>query len=80
MDINSRYLQRQGEIETYNKMVKNELFAVEDLSRIGDGKLRYQMFTMAYDDKREHAIINEMKRLHYLQTNINKSHNRNKIN
>lgn len=53
MDINSMYPpQMQGEIETYNKMVKNELFAVEHLSRIDYGKLRYQMFTMAYDDKR----------------------------
>ncbi|WP_162476510.1 hypothetical protein [Nitrososphaera sp. AFS] len=62
MYINSKYSpQMQGEIETYNKMVKNELLAVEDLSRIDDGKLRYQMFTMEYDDKREHAVTNEMK-------------------
>lgn len=64
-------------------MVKNELFAVEDLSGIADGKLRYHMFRMAYDDKMEHAVINEMKRLHYLKcfyNPFNKSHNRNNIN
>jgi len=38
------YPQLQGKIEAYNKIVKNEFLAVEDIPNIDDGKLRYDMF------------------------------------
>jgi ribosomal protein S6 len=30
-------------VEAYNKIVKNEFLAVEDISKINDRKLRYEM-------------------------------------
>ena len=33
--------QLQGKVEAYNKIVKNEFVAAEDISNINDGKLRY---------------------------------------
>ncbi len=37
------YPQLQGKIEAYNKIVKNEFLAVEDIPNIDDGKQRYDM-------------------------------------
>ena len=48
----------QGKVEAYNKIVKNEFLAVEDISSIDDGKLRYDMFVKAYNETREHGGIN----------------------
>ena len=45
-------------MEAYNKIVKNEFLAVEDISNINDGKLRYEMFAKAYNETREHGGIN----------------------
>ncbi|MGC2575477.1 MAG: hypothetical protein WA364_28555 [Candidatus Nitrosopolaris sp.] len=42
----------------YNKTVKNEFLAVEDISSINDGKLRYEMFVKAYNETRAHGGIN----------------------
>ena len=42
--IPKSYPQLQGKVEAYNKIVKNEFLAVEDISSIDDGKLRYEMF------------------------------------
>jgi putative transposase len=50
--------QLQGKIEAYNKIVKNEFLAVEDIPTIDDGKLRYDMFVKAYNETREHGGIN----------------------
>ena len=52
------YPQLQGKVEAYNKIVKNEFLAVEDISSINDGKLRYEMFVKAYNEAREHGGIN----------------------
>ena len=45
-------------MEAYNKIVKNEFLAVEDITSINDGKLRYEMFVKAYNETREHGGIN----------------------
>jgi hypothetical protein len=37
-------------VDAYNKIVKNEFLAVEDISSIDDGKLRYEMFVKAYKE------------------------------
>ncbi|MGI0045473.1 MAG: integrase core domain-containing protein, partial [Nitrososphaeraceae archaeon] len=50
--------QLQGKIEAYNKIVKNEFLALEDIPNIDDGKLRYDMFVKAYNEAREHGGIN----------------------
>ncbi|MGC2574202.1 MAG: hypothetical protein WA364_22030, partial [Candidatus Nitrosopolaris sp.] len=50
-------LQLQGKVEAYNKIVKNEFLAVEDISSINDGKLRNEMFVKAYNETREHDSI-----------------------
>ncbi|HYA83688.1 MAG TPA: hypothetical protein VEH06_09615 [Candidatus Bathyarchaeia archaeon] len=39
------------------KIVKNEFLAVEDISNINDGKLRYEMFVKGYNETREHGGI-----------------------
>jgi putative transposase len=52
------YPQMQGKIEAYNKIVRNEFLALEDIPNIDDGKLRYDMFVKAYNDTREHGGIN----------------------
>ena len=41
------YPQLQGKIEAYNRIVKNEFLAVEDIPNIDDGKLRYDIFVKA---------------------------------
>ena len=51
---------RQGKIEANNKIVKNEFISVEVISSIDEGKQRYDMFVMAYNDKREHGGINRL--------------------
>ena len=55
--IPNSYPQLQGKIEAYNKIVKNEFLALEDIPRIDDGKLRYDMFVKAYNETREHGGI-----------------------
>jgi hypothetical protein len=42
-------------VEAYDKIVKNEFLAVEDISSIDDGELRYEMFVKAYNETREHG-------------------------
>ena len=56
--IPKSYPQLQGKVEAYNKIVKNEFLAIEDISSIDDGKLRYGMFVKAYNETREHGGIN----------------------
>jgi putative transposase len=56
--IPNYYPQLQGKIEAYNKIVKNEFLALEDIPNIEDGKLRYDMFVKAYNETREHGGIN----------------------
>ena len=45
-------------MEAYNKIVKNEFLAIEDMPNINDGKLRYDIFVKAYNETREHGGIN----------------------
>ena len=56
--IPNRYPQLQGKVEAYNKIVKNEFLAVEDIPNIDDGKLRYDIFVKTYNETREHGGIN----------------------
>lgn len=56
--IPNSYPQLQGKVEAYNKIVKNEFLAIEDIASIDDGKLRYDMFVKAYNETREHGGIN----------------------
>ena len=51
------YPQMQGKIEAYNKIVKNEFLALEDIPNIEEGKKRYDMFVKAYNEAREHGGI-----------------------
>ena len=55
--IPNSYPQLQEKIEVYNKIVKNEFLALEDIPDIEDGKLRYDMFVKAYNEAREHGEI-----------------------
>jgi transposase len=55
--IPAAYPQLQGKVEAYNKIVKNEFLAVEDISDVEDGKARYSMFVNAYNIDREHGAI-----------------------
>ena len=52
------YPQLQGKVEAYNKIVKNEFLALEDILNIDDGKLRNDRFVKAYNEAREHGGIN----------------------
>ena len=52
--IPARYPQLQGKIEAYNKIIKNEFLAVENIPNIEDGKKMYSMFVKAYNEEREH--------------------------
>ncbi len=52
------YPQLQGKIEAYNKIVKNEFLAVENIPNVNDGKKMYYMFVKAYNEDREHGGIN----------------------
>ena len=65
------------EIEAYNKIVKNEFISVEDISSIDEGKLRYDMFVKAYNDKREHGGINGLTPSEMFLQTFNRSHDRN---
>ena len=56
--IPNSYPQLQGKIEAYNKIVKNEFLAIEDIPNIDDGKQRYDIFVKAYNETREHGGIN----------------------
>jgi len=56
--IPNSYPQLQGKVEAYNKIVKNEFLALEDMLNIDDGKLRYEMFVKVYNEVREHGGIN----------------------
>jgi putative transposase len=56
--IPARYPQLQGKIEAYNKIVKKEFLAVENIPNIKDGKIMYSMFVKAYNEEREHGGIN----------------------
>ncbi|MFZ0511214.1 MAG: hypothetical protein WAM14_06375, partial [Candidatus Nitrosopolaris sp.] len=62
-----------------NKIVKNEFLAVEDISSIDDGKLRYEMFVKAYNETREHGGINGLTPLEMFLQTFNRSRNRNNI-
>ena len=75
--IPNSYPQLQGKVEAYNKIVKNEFLAVEDISSRDDGKLRYDMFVKAYNDKREHGGINGLTPSEMFLQTFNRSHNRN---
>lgn len=55
--IPAAYPQLQGKVEAYNKIVKNEFLAVENISDIQDGKARYAQFVNAYNMDREHGGI-----------------------
>ena len=56
--IPKSYPQLQGKVEAYNKIVKSEFIALEDIPNIDDGKQRYDMFVKAYNETREHGGIN----------------------
>jgi hypothetical protein len=56
-------------------IVMNEFISVEDISNLDDGKLRYDMFVRAYNDKREHGGINGLTPSEMLLQTFNKSHN-----
>jgi len=56
--IPARYPQLQGKIEAYNKIVKNEFLAVENILNREEGKKMYSMFVKAYNETREHVGIN----------------------
>jgi transposase InsO family protein len=56
--IPARYPQLQGKIEAYNKIVKNEFLAIENIPNIDYGKRMYSMFVKAYNEDREHGGIN----------------------
>src|SRR5215213_8967239 len=56
--IPNSYPQLQGKIEAYNKIVKNEFLALEDIPNINDGKLRYDMFVKAYNETRKNGEKN----------------------
>ena len=55
--IPARYPQLQGKIEAYNKIVKNEFLAVENIPNVEEGKKTYPMFVKAYNEEREHSGI-----------------------
>jgi transposase InsO family protein len=55
--IPARYSQLQGKIEAYNKIVKNEFLAVENISDVEEDKIRYSMFIKAYNEEREHMVV-----------------------
>lgn len=55
--IPARYPQLQGKIEAYNKIVKNEFLAVENIPNVEDGKIMYSLFVKAYNEEREHSGI-----------------------
>jgi putative transposase len=75
--IPNSYPQLQGKVEAYNKIVKNEFLAVEDISSRDDGKVRYDMFVKAYNETREHGGINGLTPSEMFLQRFNRSYNRN---
>ena len=73
--IPNRYPQLQGKVEAYNKIVKDEFLAVEDIPNIDDGKLRYDIFVKAYNETREHGGINGLTPSEMFLQRINYIHN-----
>lgn len=55
--IPAAYPQLQGKVEAYNKIVKNEFLAMEEILDIENGKVRYALFVNAYNMDREHGGI-----------------------
>ena len=51
------YPQLQGKVEAYNKIVKNEFLALENIPNIDDGKLRYDTFVKAYNEEAVQIFI-----------------------
>lgn len=68
------YSQLQGKVEAYNKIVKNEILLVEDISNIDEGKLRYDMFVKTYNETREHGRINGLTPSEVFLQTFNRSH------
>ncbi|MGB8936699.1 MAG: integrase core domain-containing protein [Candidatus Nitrosopolaris sp.] len=64
-------------VEAYNKIVKNEFLAVEQISSIDEGKVRYDKFVKAYNDKREHGGINGLTPSEMFLKTFSRSHTRN---
>ncbi len=64
-------------MEAYNKIVKNEFLAVEDISSIDEGKLRYDMFVKASNETREHVGINGLTPSEMFLQTFNRLHNGN---
>jgi len=52
--------------------------SVEDISSIGDGKLGYDAFVKAYNDKSEHGGINGLTPSEMFLQTFNSCHNGNK--
>ena len=65
---------RCKEREAYNKIVKNEFLALEDIPNIDDGKLRYDMFVKAYNEARKHGGINGLTPLEMFIQKVNYIH------
>src|SRR5215468_375105 len=62
---------------SFNKIVKNEFLAVEDISSRDDGKIRYNMFVKAYNETREHGGINGLTPSEMFLQTFNRSHSKN---
>ena len=56
------YLQEQGKVEAYNKIVISEFLQVEELIDEKDGAEKYESFVNSYNYEREHGGINGMTR------------------
>ena len=60
--ISKGYPQLQEKIEAYNKIVKNEFLAVENISSVEEGKRRYSICLLKHTMKKENTWWH--KRLH----------------
>ncbi|MBV9177846.1 MAG: transposase [Nitrososphaeraceae archaeon] len=76
--IPKSYPKLQGKIEAYNKIVKSEFISVENISSVDDGKMKYNMFVKAYNDKREHGGINGLTPSEMFLQTFNRYNNENK--
>src|SRR5574339_413644 len=81
--IPARYPQLQGKIEAYNKIVKNEFLAVENISDVEEEekeKILY-MFVKAYNEEREHGGINGFtpSEMFLMKGRLNNSSNNKKV-
>ena len=73
--IPNSYPQLQGKVEAYNKIVKNEFLAVEDIPNTDDGKIRYDsMFVKAYNETREHGGHKRSYSIRDVSTKVNYIH------